>query len=151
MKKGSVKILVFLFVFSLFLYSPLPATKKAPEINLKGFPEYVEKAMKEFKVPGLAISIVKDGKVIFARGFGFKDVKKGLKVDKLIQVCYDVSNINTKNREIRSLISASKELKCKRLFILTKNKEEEEEIEWFGTKRKIRFIPLWKWLLEEEY
>ena len=80
MKKGSVKILVVLFVFSLFLYSPLPATKKAPEINLKGFPEYVEKAMKEFKVPGLAISIVKDGKVVFAQGFGFRDVKKGLKV-----------------------------------------------------------------------
>ena len=80
MKKGFVKILVVLFVFSLFLYSPLPATKKAPEINLKGFPEYVEKAMKEFKVPGLAISIVKDGKVVFAQGFGFRDVKKGLKV-----------------------------------------------------------------------
>jgi len=80
MKKGSVKILVILLVFSLFLYSPLPAKKKAPKVNLKGFPEFVEKAMKGWKVPGLAISIVKDGKVVFAEGFGFCDVKKGLKV-----------------------------------------------------------------------
>ena len=36
--------------------------------------------MKEWKVPGLAIAIVKDGKVIFAEGFGLRDVKKKLKV-----------------------------------------------------------------------
>jgi CubicO group peptidase (beta-lactamase class C family) len=36
--------------------------------------------MEEWKVPGLGISIVKDGKVIFSKGFGFRDVKKGLKV-----------------------------------------------------------------------
>jgi CubicO group peptidase (beta-lactamase class C family) len=36
--------------------------------------------MEEWKVTGLGISIVKDGKVIFSKGFGFRDVKKGLKV-----------------------------------------------------------------------
>ncbi|MFQ6032023.1 MAG: serine hydrolase domain-containing protein, partial [Candidatus Zixiibacteriota bacterium] len=36
--------------------------------------------MKEWKVPGLAISIVKEDKVIYTKGFGFRDVKKGLKV-----------------------------------------------------------------------
>ncbi|UCC38745.1 MAG: serine hydrolase [Candidatus Aminicenantes bacterium] len=80
MKKGFIKILVFLVVFSFLVYSPLPAQKKAQKVNLKDFSAYVERTMKEWKVPGLAIAIVKDGKVIFAEGFGFRDVKKGLKV-----------------------------------------------------------------------
>lgn len=73
-------------------------------------------------------------------------IKKGLKVHKLIQVCYDVDNLETKKREIRALISASKELKCKNLLIITRDKEMEKSFEWFGVKRKIKFIPLWKWL-----
>ena len=28
--------------------------------------------------------------------------------------------------------------------------ETESEEEWFGTKRKIKFVPLWKWLLKAE-
>ncbi len=73
-------------------------------------------------------------------------IKKGLRVHKLIQVCYDVDNLKTKNREVRALISASKELKCKNLLIITRDKEMKKSFEWFGIKRKIKFIPLWKWL-----
>jgi len=80
MKKRLVKIAFFLFALSLLIYSPLPAQKSAPEEDLKGFHEFVNKTMEEWKVPGLAIAIVKDGKVIFAEGFGFRDVKEGLKV-----------------------------------------------------------------------
>jgi Beta-lactamase len=29
------------------------------------------KAMTEFKVPGAAVAVVKDGKIVFARGYGF--------------------------------------------------------------------------------
>ncbi|MBM3285296.1 MAG: beta-lactamase family protein, partial [Candidatus Aminicenantes bacterium] len=55
-----------------------PGEQKKPD--LKGFNEFVTKGMADWKVPGMAISIVKDGKVIFAEGFGFRDVKQGLKV-----------------------------------------------------------------------
>jgi len=75
-------------------------------------------------------------------------VKKGLKVDRLIQVCYDINNLNTNQREIKALISASKELQCKNLLVITKDDEKEESFEWFGISRKIKFVPLWKWLLE---
>jgi len=70
-------------------------------------------------------------------------IKQGLKVNQLIQVCYDISNPATKKREIRALLKASKELKCKDLLIITENKEGEEKIK----ERRIRYIPLWKWLL----
>jgi hypothetical protein len=49
------------------------------------------------------------------------------------------------------LIKASKELRCHDLLVITWDRGGEEEIAWRGTKRKIRFVPLWKWLLSERY
>ena len=74
-------------------------------------------------------------------------IKKGTMIKELIQVCYDIRDPKTKERETRALIKASKELKCKNLLVLTRDYEAEEEISWFGTKRKIKYIPLWKWLV----
>jgi len=70
-------------------------------------------------------------------------VKEGLKIKQLIQVCWDIENYDTKEREIKSLIKASRELKCKELLIITGENEGEEIIK----KKKIKYIPLWKWLL----
>jgi len=75
-------------------------------------------------------------------------VKEGLKVKQLIQVCYNVEDIKTRKRETRALIKASKKLRCNNLFVITEDYEAEEQAEWFGIKRKIRFMPLWKWLLK---
>ncbi len=71
-------------------------------------------------------------------------VKEGLKIRKLIQVSYDLGDLETKQRETRSLIKAGKELQCDDLMVINQDFEGEEEVE----KRKIKFIPLWKWLLE---
>ena len=78
-------------------------------------------------------------------------VRQGLKVKQLIQVCYDLNDIKTKEREIRALVKSSKELKCRDLLVITDDKEGEEQTAWFGIKRKIKFIPLWKWLLNIKY
>ena len=75
-------------------------------------------------------------------------VKKGTKVVQLIQVCFDVRNPKAKDREVRALIKASKELKCKDLLVITENYSAEESKQWFGMKGKIKFVPLHKWLLE---
>ncbi len=74
-------------------------------------------------------------------------LKSDSKIEQLIQVCYDVSDPDTKKREIRALLKASKDLKCRNLLLINQNYSGEEEFEWFGIKRKIKFIPLWKWLL----
>jgi predicted AAA+ superfamily ATPase len=71
------------------------------------------------------------------------------KATQLIQVCYDLSDKNTKNREIRAILKASKELKCKKLTIITQQYSGEEQAEWFGIKGKIKYVPLWKWLLQQ--
>ncbi len=72
-------------------------------------------------------------------------VKRGLKIKQLIQVCYDIDDYDTKKREVRALLKASKELKCNNLLVITEYKEEEEKI----NNKKIKYIPLWKWLLSK--
>jgi len=71
-------------------------------------------------------------------------VKQGLRIMQLIQVCYEVGNIETKEREIKALVKASKELKCKDLLVITDSYYAEEKVKG----NKIKFTPLWKWLLE---
>ncbi len=72
-------------------------------------------------------------------------LSKGVKVVQLIQVCYNIDDYDTKRRELKALLKASKELKCKNLVILTWDKETEESVE----NKRIKFIPLWKWLLKQ--
>ena len=74
-------------------------------------------------------------------------IKKGTSIKELIQVCYNIENINTKKREIRSAIMASRKLKCDNILVLTDDYENEEVVKWQNIKRIIKFIPLWKWLL----
>jgi CubicO group peptidase (beta-lactamase class C family) len=60
--------------------APAAATKPVAKDPLEGFDAFVEAAMKDWKVPGAAISIVKDGQVIYLKGFGYRDVEKKLPV-----------------------------------------------------------------------
>jgi CubicO group peptidase (beta-lactamase class C family) len=55
---------------------PVAAAKE----SLAGFDEVVIDAMKKFEVPGMAIAVVKNKEVIYAKGFGMRDVEKQLSV-----------------------------------------------------------------------
>jgi len=72
--------LAFILLLALFTAPLLPTPKEAKKPDLKAFSAEVAKLVAEWKVPGLAVSIVKDGKLIFAEGFGLRDVEKKLKV-----------------------------------------------------------------------
>ena len=73
-------------------------------------------------------------------------VREGLDVTELIQVCRDVSDPKTLNREVRALLKAGSELKCANLMILTAGEGREEQAEWFGMKGTVRYVPLTDWL-----
>jgi predicted AAA+ superfamily ATPase len=69
-------------------------------------------------------------------------VKEGLDISYLIQVCYNVDDPKTKEREVKSLVRAAGELDCNDLLVITWDEEGEEEFKGC----RIRFVPLWKWL-----
>jgi len=52
------------------------------ENKLAAIRKHVEYVLEDSGVPGFAVGIVKDGKVIFAEGFGYRDLKNKLPVTK---------------------------------------------------------------------
>src|ERR1700751_1919533 len=55
--------------------SPEPTPK-----SLADFDAIVTKAMADSQVPGISVAIVRDGKVVYAKGFGYRDVERKLPV-----------------------------------------------------------------------
>ena len=53
----------------------MTAVSKEP-IELEGFPKYAEKTIAEWTVPGMAVGVVKDGEVVYAKGFGYREMWK---------------------------------------------------------------------------
>ena len=53
--------------------------------------------------------------------------RKGVTIQQLIQVCYDISSPKTRKREIDSLIECAEELKINRLLIITWDQDETLE------------------------
>ena len=75
-------------------------------------------------------------------------LKKDAVVIQLIQVCWDISNLQTREREIRALISAGSEFRCTNLLVLTQSLDREESHTWFGKSGTIVFKSIALWLLE---
>lgn len=58
-------------------------------------------------------------------------IRKGAKVEQLIQVCYDMTSEKTRNREFNALVEAVEELRCDNLLVITSS--QEEHIRWKDT------------------
>ena len=54
----------------------------AQEATLNGFDDYVNKAIKDWGVPGVAIAIVKNDQVVFAKGYGVRKLGDPTPVDE---------------------------------------------------------------------
>jgi len=73
MKKLFTSFILALAAFSLSaqVYSPHNASEADILANVEA---YIRQGMKMWNIPGTAISIVKDGELIYAKGFGVKDL-----------------------------------------------------------------------------
>jgi CubicO group peptidase (beta-lactamase class C family) len=63
--------------------SPRTAPAAAPreDPRLAGLDAYVARAVADWEVPGLALAVVKDGEVVFSRGYGVRELGKPGRVD----------------------------------------------------------------------
>lgn len=73
MKKIFIATLIFL---------TYQANCQTPSFITDSLDKYIERGMQQWKIPGLAIAIVKDDKVLLQKGYGVKDVNKKDKVDE---------------------------------------------------------------------
>lgn len=73
-------------------------------------------------------------------------IKQDREVKQLIQVCFRIDNDNTRKREIAPFLEAAEYTKCNDFLVITDDYEAEEKIE----ENKVKFMPLWKWLLGKD-
>jgi CubicO group peptidase (beta-lactamase class C family) len=78
MLRRHVKTLPFGLLLLLATSTAAFAEEKTP---LAGFDEYVQSAMKDWKVPGLAIAVVKDDKAVLLKGYGVRKLGEPGHVD----------------------------------------------------------------------
>ena len=86
-------------------------------------------------------------RIFYYQGKGECDfvVQRGVDVISLIQVTWDMSNEETRSREINGIVEASKAIGCKNLYIITYDSAEEINID---NDTVIHVIPVWRWLLD---
>ena len=66
---------------SLGLAAVSGAQRQAAPANIRDFDAYVAKAMQDWKVPGMAIAIVRNDSIVFARGYGVRKLGEPTPVD----------------------------------------------------------------------
>jgi predicted AAA+ superfamily ATPase len=96
----------------------------------------------------VAIELIRRGSEIYYWKNHFGEevdfvVKEGHRVKQAIQVTYVSSKGELEGREMKALVKASKELKCRNLLVITWDYEGAGKYQ----DKKIKFLPLWKWLL----
>ena len=77
--KKRFSLLFILGIF--FLNLPLSYCQQAGKIDLQKLDNYIEESMKNWEIPGMAIAIVEDNKVVFAKGYGVRNIETGEAVD----------------------------------------------------------------------
>jgi CubicO group peptidase (beta-lactamase class C family) len=87
MKRNVFRLLAFWLILCAAAQA-LAQTGPPPDLD-----DYVARALKEFEVPGLAIAVVKDGKVALAKGYGVRKLGESAPVDE--QTLFGVAS-NTK-------------------------------------------------------
>jgi CubicO group peptidase (beta-lactamase class C family) len=60
------------------LASPLGAQQPSIEAGLQGFDAYMAQVLKDWNVPGMGVGIVVKDKLVFAKGYGYRDYGKQL-------------------------------------------------------------------------
>jgi CubicO group peptidase (beta-lactamase class C family) len=64
----------------LFMYAEA-CSLLAAEGQLEDLDDFIELAIKQYEVPGVAVAVVKDGDIIYLKGFGVRSIEKKDKID----------------------------------------------------------------------
>ena len=85
-------------------------------------------------------------KIYYYQGKGECDfvVQRGIEIESLIQVTWDMTDEETLHREIGGICEAADATGCRNLYIITADTTEEIKLD---DGRIIHVLPAWRWLL----
>ena len=76
--KGALLVVLIIFLIGLVYPPVLQAQNEELSKKLKGFDQYMEKIIKDWNAPGVAVGVVAKDKLIFTKGYGYRDYDKKL-------------------------------------------------------------------------
>jgi CubicO group peptidase (beta-lactamase class C family) len=62
--------------------SPVTAQQKSHPMSVRAIDSLVERSLKAFHVPGIAVAVIKDGKVVLTKGYGVRSLRTNAPVDE---------------------------------------------------------------------
>ena len=80
--KSMRKITFSIFFLLPFILGAQPIANINQDKILQNIEAYTQQIIKEWQIPGMALSIVKDNQIIYAKGFGEKELGKGKPVNE---------------------------------------------------------------------
>src|SRR5262245_14924593 len=86
MKTSTLSNKLRLVVISLLLGSMMPSAARAQDPSgditskLAGFDEFMQKTLTDWNAPGIGVGIVVGDKLVFAKGYGYRDYEKKLPI-----------------------------------------------------------------------
>lgn len=101
---------------------------QSTEVDLDALDAYIEQARRDWKVPGLAVAIVKDGQVLHAKGYGVRSLETGEPVTE---------------ETLFAMASTTKAMTAAALAMLV----DEEKVDWDDPV--VKYLPDFK--LEDPY
>ena len=85
-------------VFTIILFIFISTNLFSQQNSIEKIDSYIQQAIIEWKMPGFAVAIVKNDSVVFAKGYGVRDVRTNEPVDEK----GPVGNKNSRFRSRRS-------------------------------------------------
>src|SRR3954471_14307777 len=78
----SKRVGLSLLLFALSLAAPARAQDKSAEVakKLEGFDAFMDKTLKDWNAPGIGVGVVVEDKLVFAKGYGYRDYEKKLPI-----------------------------------------------------------------------
>jgi CubicO group peptidase (beta-lactamase class C family) len=78
----SSRVLLNLLLLAFSFVAPARAQDKSAEVakKLEGFDAFMEKTLKDWNAPGIGVGVVVEDKLVFAKGYGFRDYEKKLPI-----------------------------------------------------------------------
>src|SRR6266702_8304305 len=82
LSKISCAISVLVFALCTLSYAQDKLTQNAGDVTQKlaGFDAFMEKTLKDWNAPGIGVGIVVGDKLVFAKGYGYRDYEKKLPI-----------------------------------------------------------------------
>ncbi len=107
MARRTAKRFAFLLLLTAvnFLHAQTPAPVTAPPADLDS---YVAASMKTFDVPGMAVAIVKDGKIVVAKGYGVRKLGEPTPADEFTMFAIGSNTKAFTTAALATLVDAGK-------------------------------------------